>query len=98
MPSGRQAKPWPAAVQLVAFCVARSKRNVSTGFGLAYVDVSTGELLVTSVQGPNADEFVAAELVRRGLDPLAIGVTGFFAEAFRIGFLQGANTCTQQFN
>ena len=36
------------------------------GFGLAYVDVSTGELLVTSVTGPNADEFVAAELVRIG--------------------------------
>src|SRR5947209_10853954 len=36
------------------------------GFGLAYVDVSTGELLVTSVAGPNAAEFVAAELVRVG--------------------------------
>jgi DNA mismatch repair protein MutS len=36
------------------------------GFGLAYVDVSTGELLVTSVLGPNASEFVAAELVRIG--------------------------------
>src|SRR5579859_1049459 len=37
-----------------------------TGYGLAYVDVSTGELLVTSIGGPNADEFVAAELVRIG--------------------------------
>jgi DNA mismatch repair protein MutS len=35
-------------------------------FGLAYVDVSTGELLVTSVMGPNAGELVAAELVRIG--------------------------------
>src|SRR5579859_4534687 len=35
-------------------------------FGLAYVDVSTGELLVTSFDGPHADEFLAAELVRIG--------------------------------
>jgi DNA mismatch repair protein MutS len=35
-------------------------------FGLAYVDVSTGELLTTTVQGPNAAELVAAELVRIG--------------------------------
>ncbi|MDQ6673503.1 MAG: DNA mismatch repair protein MutS [Chloroflexota bacterium] len=36
------------------------------GFGLAYVDVSTGELSVTSLTGPTAAEFVAAELVRIG--------------------------------
>jgi DNA mismatch repair protein MutS len=35
-------------------------------FGLAYVDVSTGELLVTTIEGPNALEMVAAELVRVG--------------------------------
>jgi DNA mismatch repair protein MutS len=35
-------------------------------FGLAYVDVSTGELLVTSVGGANASEMLAAELVRIG--------------------------------
>ncbi|HTD76295.1 MAG TPA: DNA mismatch repair protein MutS, partial [Chloroflexota bacterium] len=35
-------------------------------FGLAYVDVSTGELLVTSGQGPSAVELVVAELVRIG--------------------------------
>jgi len=37
-----------------------------SGFGLAYVDVSTGELLVTSITGSTASEFVAAELVRIG--------------------------------
>jgi DNA mismatch repair protein MutS len=36
------------------------------GFGLAYVDVSTGQLLVTSLSGPNASELLAAELVRIG--------------------------------
>src|SRR5207237_10069271 len=35
-------------------------------FGLAYVDVSTGELLVTTGQGPSAVELVVAELVRIG--------------------------------
>ncbi len=35
-------------------------------FGLAYVDVSTGELLVTEIHGPNASELLAAELVRVG--------------------------------
>src|SRR5216684_1375476 len=36
------------------------------GYGLAYVDVSTGELLVTTLDGPNADEYLAAELIRIG--------------------------------
>jgi DNA mismatch repair protein MutS len=36
------------------------------GFGLAYVDVSTGELLATSLFGPNSAEYLAAELVRIG--------------------------------
>src|SRR5919204_379820 len=35
-------------------------------FGLAYVDVSTGELLVTSAGGQHAQELLAAELVRIG--------------------------------
>jgi DNA mismatch repair protein MutS len=35
-------------------------------FGLAYVDVSTGELLVTSVDGPLASEMLMGELVRIG--------------------------------
>src|SRR5579864_9533010 len=35
-------------------------------FGLAYVDVSTGELMVTTIDGPNAVELTAAELVRIG--------------------------------
>jgi DNA mismatch repair protein MutS len=35
-------------------------------FGLAYVDVSTGELLVTTLEGPHADEYLSAELVRIG--------------------------------
>jgi DNA mismatch repair protein MutS len=35
-----------------------------SAFGLAYVDVSTGELLVTTVAGSNAVELAAAELVR----------------------------------
>jgi DNA mismatch repair protein MutS len=35
-------------------------------YGLAYVDVSTGELLVTSIQGPTATEYLVAELVRIG--------------------------------
>src|SRR5579859_925113 len=35
-------------------------------FGLAYVDVSTGELLVTSFDGPHADEYLSAELIRIG--------------------------------
>ncbi len=35
-------------------------------FGLAYVDVSTGDLLATEVHGPNASELLAAELVRIG--------------------------------
>jgi DNA mismatch repair protein MutS len=35
-------------------------------FGLAYVDVSTGELRVTTVAGPEARELVIAELVRVG--------------------------------
>lgn len=34
--------------------------------GLAYVDVSTGELLVTSFEDPHADEYLSAELVRIG--------------------------------
>ena len=34
--------------------------------GLAYVDVSTGELLVTTLQGPSVDELLSAELVRVG--------------------------------
>jgi DNA mismatch repair protein MutS len=38
----------------------------TAGFGLAYVDVSTGELLVTSAHGPNVSELLAAELVRVG--------------------------------
>ena len=37
-----------------------------SGFGLAYVDVSTGELLVTTVTGPSAVELATAELVRIG--------------------------------
>ena len=37
-----------------------------SGYGLAYVDVSTGELSVTSLDGPHADEYLAAELVRIG--------------------------------
>jgi DNA mismatch repair protein MutS len=36
------------------------------GYGLAYVDVSTGELLVTTLDGPHADEYLAAELIRIG--------------------------------
>src|SRR5438270_13430432 len=35
-------------------------------YGLAYVDVSTGELRVTSVAGPHADEYLTAELIRIG--------------------------------
>jgi DNA mismatch repair protein MutS len=35
-------------------------------FGLAYVDVSTGELSVTSFDGPHAEENLSAELVRIG--------------------------------
>ena len=35
-------------------------------YGLAYVDVSTGELRVTSLEGPHADEYLSAELVRIG--------------------------------
>jgi DNA mismatch repair protein MutS len=35
-------------------------------YGLAYVDVSTGELLVTTLDGPHADEYLSAELVRIG--------------------------------
>jgi DNA mismatch repair protein MutS len=35
-------------------------------FGLAYVDVSTGELLVTAFNGPSASEILAGELVRIG--------------------------------
>src|ERR1700694_4284118 len=35
-------------------------------FGLAYVDVTTGELSVTSLDGPHADEYLSAELVRIG--------------------------------
>ena len=34
--------------------------------GLAYVDVSTGELSVTTIDGPAASEMLAAELVRIG--------------------------------
>src|SRR5947209_14386066 len=36
------------------------------GFGLAYVDVSTGDLLVTTIVGPQSAEMLAAELVRVG--------------------------------
>src|SRR5712664_275101 len=35
-------------------------------YGLAYVDVSTGELRVTTLEGPYADEYLAAELIRIG--------------------------------
>jgi len=35
-------------------------------FGLAYVDVSTGELHATEIRGPSATELLAAELVRIG--------------------------------
>lgn len=35
-------------------------------FGFAYVDVSTGELLVAEINGPSASELLAAELVRVG--------------------------------
>src|SRR5207237_496772 len=35
-------------------------------FGLAYVDVSTGELLATSIPDGSASEMIAAELVRIG--------------------------------
>src|SRR6266849_995405 len=35
-------------------------------FGLAYVDVSTGELLATSFDGSHADEYLSAELIRIG--------------------------------
>ncbi len=38
----------------------------SNAFGIAYVDVSTGELLATQIDGPSARELVAAELVRIG--------------------------------
>ncbi|MCA1644983.1 MAG: DNA mismatch repair protein MutS [Chloroflexi bacterium] len=37
-----------------------------SAFGLAYVDVSTGELSVTSFDGPHADEYLSAELIRIG--------------------------------
>lgn len=36
------------------------------GFGLAYVDVSTGDLLVTTILGPQSAEMLTAELVRVG--------------------------------
>src|SRR6266852_730085 len=42
-------------------------------YGLAYVDVSTGELSVTSVDGPHAEEYLAAELVRIGPSEVLIG-------------------------
>src|SRR5215471_17263824 len=35
-------------------------------YGLAYVDVSTGDLLVTTLGGPNAVEVLTGELVRVG--------------------------------
>ena len=35
-------------------------------YGLAYVDVSTGDLQVTTIGGPFADDLLAAELVRVG--------------------------------
>src|SRR4051812_41866639 len=35
-------------------------------YGLAYVDVSTGDLLATTVSGPFADDLLTAELVRIG--------------------------------
>src|SRR6266851_3624179 len=38
----------------------------SGGYGLAYVDVSTGELSVTSIDGPHANEYLSPELVRIG--------------------------------
>src|SRR5712664_2218882 len=38
----------------------------TNAFGLAYVDVSTGELLVTTISGPNTNELLIAELVRIG--------------------------------
>ena len=37
LPSGRQAMPWPATGQMVAFCVVTSNRNAVTGFGLAWL-------------------------------------------------------------
>src|SRR6266852_6330318 len=42
-------------------------------YGLAYVDVSTGELSVTSLDGPHAEEYLAAELVRIGPSEVLIG-------------------------
>src|SRR5579859_4739901 len=44
-----------------------------SGFGLAYVDVSTGELLVTSAHGPQSTELLAAELVRVGPAEILLG-------------------------
>ena len=38
----------------------------AAAFGLAYVDVSTGELLVTTISGANTTELLIAELVRIG--------------------------------
>jgi DNA mismatch repair protein MutS len=38
----------------------------SDAFGLAYVDVSTGDVLVTMIGGPFAEDLLAAELVRIG--------------------------------
>src|SRR5438552_13114200 len=38
----------------------------TNAFGLAYVDVSTGELLVTTISGANTTELLIAELVRTG--------------------------------
>jgi DNA mismatch repair protein MutS len=38
----------------------------TAAFGLAYVDVSTGELLVTTISGANTTELLIAELVRIG--------------------------------
>src|SRR5947209_17121491 len=44
-------------------------------FGLAYVDVSTGELLVTSIDGPNSVETCTAELVRVGASEILTDAT-----------------------
>src|SRR5260370_22827381 len=53
------------------------------GYGLAYVDVSTGELSVTSVAGPHADEYLAAELIRIG--PAEVLLTEEFADVLAPG-------------
>jgi len=80
--------------------VSRSERtpaNAQPSWGLAGLDVSTGEFWVMEFQGPGADQQLLDELAR--LEPRELLHAGpTVTEALRLSSLQGPRLCEQPLN